>query len=57
MSTTEKKSAVRTVKISQKTAKRLKVAAGILDCTQQEVVEKALDAYWPEVKKKVREIV
>ena len=46
----------RTVKISAKTAKRLKVAAAVVGCTQEEVVEKALAMYWPSVKKKAADL-
>lgn len=42
--------ATRTVKVSDKYARKLKVAAAVLRCTQQEVVEKAMDLLWPDVK-------
>ncbi|MCZ7606291.1 MAG: hypothetical protein M5U25_09500 [Planctomycetota bacterium] len=45
--------ATRTVKISDKTAQRLKIAAGALNCTQQEVVERAIELLWPEVSKRL----
>ena len=48
--------ATRTVKINDKTAQRLKIAAGALNCTQQEVVERAVDLLWPEVSRKLTEL-
>lgn len=48
--------ASRTVKVSDKTAQRLKIAAGALGCTQQEVVERAIELIWPEVSRKLTEL-
>lgn len=48
--------ATRTVKVSDKTAQRLKAAAAVLNCTQQEVVEMAVQKLWPEVSKRLAEL-
>ncbi|MBZ0136383.1 MAG: hypothetical protein K8I27_08435 [Planctomycetes bacterium] len=48
--------ATRTVKVSEKTAQRLKAAAAVLNCTQQEVVEMAIEKLWPEVSQRLAEL-